>query len=60
MPAGAWFAQRLEAPAGPGHFSLTGVTVAPGWRLQDIQAGQQDRLVQQFPQHENIIRSFYQ
>ena len=57
IPAESWFAQRMEK-ASMGDFCLTGVTVAPGWDLTDMDFLSTDDLVKLFPQHEEILREF--
>ena len=55
MPAEVWFAQRIEEGE-KGDFCLTGVTVAPGWNLDDMDFPSTEELLKMFPQHENIIK----
>ena len=59
MPAEVWFAQRIEEGE-KGDFCLTGVTVAPGWNLDDMDFSSTEELVKLFPQHELIIKEMGQ
>lgn len=53
VPAGTWFGATVDADNEP---SLVGCAVAPGFDFADFELGQQNQLLQQFPQHEKIIR----
>jgi len=53
VPAGCWFGAELSADAG---FALVGCTVAPGFDFADFEMGVRAVLLQQFPEHENVIR----
>jgi predicted cupin superfamily sugar epimerase len=54
VPAGAWFAsQPLKGTFG---YSLVGCTVAPGFDFADFELASCSRLIQEFPQHEKLIR----
>ncbi len=52
VPAGAWFASRVEEP---NSYSLVGCTVAPGFDFQDFKMADRDVLVNSFPQHKELI-----
>lgn len=54
VPANTWFACR------PGHdasFVLAGCTVAPGFHFEDFDLADADKLIEQFPHLEPLIRS---
>lgn len=51
LPAGCWFGAE---PAGEG-FSLMGCTVAPGFHFSDFELADRQRLLQQYPQHADLI-----
>ncbi len=53
VPAGCWFASQ---PADEKSFSLVGCTVAPGFDFADFEMAKAGELVQQFPEHELLIR----
>jgi predicted cupin superfamily sugar epimerase len=55
IPAGTWFACRVEAP---GKFALCGCTVAPGFNVEDFIMADADLLVEAFPEHADLIRQF--
>jgi len=59
IPAEVWFAQRIEEGE-KGDFCLTGVTVAPGWNLDDMDFSSTEDLVKLFPQQEHIIKEMGQ
>ena len=52
VPAGCWFASRVEQPSG---FALTGCTVAPGFDFQDFEMAKRNDLITQFPDHRKLI-----
>lgn len=52
VPANCWFASE---PAPESSFSLVGCTVAPGFDFEDFELAKANTLIQQFPQHEEII-----
>lgn len=54
IKAGNWFGSRCEVPDG---FSLVGCTVAPGFDFRDFELANQQALIQQFPQHKELIIS---
>ena len=57
IPAECWFAQRIDTGV-KGDFCLTGVTVSPGWHLEDMDFLSTDELVKMYPQHEDILKEF--
>jgi len=57
IPGDNWFAQRIEEGS-QGDWCLTGVMVAPGWDMQDMDIPPTEELVKLFPAHEQIIRDF--
>ena len=52
VPAERWFAARIEEA---GEFTLVGCTVSPGFDFQDFELANRSDLIQQFPQHQQII-----
>jgi uncharacterized protein len=52
VPAGAWFASE---PAANVKFSLVGCTVAPGFDFADFEMANREQLLNEFPQHKDII-----
>ena len=52
VPAGCWFAARLDANA---EFTLVSCTVAPGFDFANFEMGTRVGLSAQFPQHGNLI-----
>lgn len=53
VPAGVWFGSK---PAIENSYSLVGCTVAPGFDFADFEMPDRATLLQQFPQHEEIIK----
>jgi predicted cupin superfamily sugar epimerase len=53
VPAGNWFASRVY---NEGAFSLVGCTVAPGFDFRDFDMADREQLVNQFPDHLDVIR----
>jgi len=53
VPAGVWFGSK---PAVENSYSLVGCTVAPGFDFVDFEMPDRHTLLQEFPQHENIIK----
>jgi predicted cupin superfamily sugar epimerase len=54
VPANAWFASE---PVGePGSFALVGCTVAPGFDFSDFELAEAEKLVEQYPSHELLIK----
>jgi uncharacterized protein len=54
VPAGCWFASSLRHPAS-GSYALVGCTVAPGFDFADFEMAKRDELIEQHPQHREII-----
>jgi len=54
VPANAWFAS--EPVGDPGSFALVGCTVAPGFDFSDFDLADAEKLVEQYPSHELLIR----
>lgn len=52
---GTWFAAEVEDK---NSFSLIGCTVAPGFDYDDFELAIRDKLIQKFPQHEELITRF--
>ncbi|MEO0469687.1 MAG: cupin domain-containing protein [Bacteroidota bacterium] len=50
VPRGNWFAAETE-----GAYSLIGCTLGPGFIFEDFELGKKHSLVQQFPQHADLI-----
>ena len=50
--AGSWFASRLLKP---GHWSLVGCAVIPGFDFSDFELAPRSELLQAYPQHREII-----
>lgn len=55
IPAGCWFAARVEKPEG---FTLVGCTVAPGFDFADFELADRDELAAAYPGHRELITSF--
>lgn len=53
VPAGVWFGSK---PAVENSYSLVGCTVAPGFDFADFEMPDRQTLLQEFPQHEVIIK----
>lgn len=53
VPAGAWFGVTVDEQD---HFALCGCTVSPGFDFEDFEMGDQDQMIQTFPEHEVIIQ----
>lgn len=53
VPAGVWFGSK---PAVENSYSLVGCTVAPGFDFADFEMPDRQTLLQEFPQHETIIK----
>ncbi len=53
VPAGAWFAARVLQD-----FALVGCTVAPGFDFADFELAHRDKLIEEFPQHKDLIERF--
>lgn len=52
--AGCWFASSPVTTRG---FSFVGCTVAPGFDFQDFELASRNQLINQYPQHSDIITS---
>ena len=52
IPAGHWFASE---PTADSEFILAGCTVAPGFDFEDFELAEKNRILQQFPEHREII-----
>jgi len=52
VPAGIWQGSFLLEG---GQFALMGITVAPGFDFPDTELGSRKELLEQYPQHEDII-----
>ena len=50
VPAGYWFGATVH-----GEYGLVGCTVSPGFNFQDFELANRDKLLDQFPQHYDII-----
>lgn len=61
VPAGSWFGAYLrtdgstEGEKGEHQFSLVGCTTAPGFDFADWELAQKDAVLQEFPQHRELI-----
>lgn len=55
VPAGTWQALRLRSG---GAWALLGTTVSPGFEFEDFELGDQEKMVQQFPQLRTDILRF--
>lgn len=53
VPSGDWFASTSY-----GEYSLVGCTVAPGFEFDDFEMGKKKVLIDQFPQHREILEDF--
>lgn len=53
VPAGCWFGSK---PAPETAYSLVGCTVAPGFDFADFVMAKQEDMLQQFPQHQAVIK----
>lgn len=54
VPAGIWQGSFLLEG---GQFALMGATVAPGFEFGDTELGRRDELLEQYPQHRDLIAS---
>jgi predicted cupin superfamily sugar epimerase len=55
IPHGTWFAAEVKKP---GSFALVGCTVSPGFDYEDLEIGNRDKLIKNFPAHKEIIQKF--
>lgn len=53
VPAGSWFASE---PADDTSFALVGCTVSPGFDFADFEMAKEESLLQDYPQHQTIIK----
>jgi len=53
VPAGVWFGSK---PAQPNSYSLVGCTVAPGFDFSDFEMAGRERLLNEYPQHSELIK----
>jgi len=53
VSAGTWFGATVDEPES---FALCGCTVSPGFEFNDFEMGNRHKMLQEFPEHENIIR----
>ena len=53
VPAGVWFGSK---PAKADDFSLVGCTVAPGFNFADFELASREQLLQEYPEHGEIIK----
>jgi predicted cupin superfamily sugar epimerase len=51
--AGLWFGAELQEPNG---YCLVGCSVSPGFHFSDLELARRDALIQEYPQHESLIR----
>ncbi len=54
VKGGTWKASHLEQ----GEYGLISEAVAPGFEYSDMELGKADFLLQEFPQHRTVIRTF--
>lgn len=52
IPANCWFGAKLESLVG---YTLASCTVAPGFDFNDFELADRHQLLQEFPQHSDII-----
>ncbi len=52
VPANCWFAAKVVEP---NTYSLSSCTVAPGFDFQDFQIAERQKLMEEFPDHSQII-----
>ncbi len=52
VPANCWFASR---PLSSSNYSFVGCTVAPGFDFADFELADASSLIEQFPQHKELI-----
>lgn len=53
VPGGYWFASEVASKTG---FGLVGCTVAPGFDFEDFELATRESLMDEFPEHEEVIR----
>ncbi len=54
IPKESWFAAKVNNPKS---FTLVGCTVAPGFDFSDFELAKKDDLIQDFPEHKELIDS---
>jgi predicted cupin superfamily sugar epimerase len=54
IKAGNWFGSRVGNGNG---YSLVGCTVSPGFDFEDFELAERKLLIEQFPQHKDLIRN---
>lgn len=54
VPANCWFASRVKEG---GVYGLVGCTVAPGFDFEDFEMADRHQLIDEYPQHEELITS---
>ena len=54
VKAGQWFAAQTDDP---GSFTLVGCTVSPGFEFNDFELASRHMLIEQFPQHRELIQT---
>lgn len=52
VEAGCWFGATVDDPQG---YALVGCTVAPGFEFEDFELGNRQQLLEQYPQHRELI-----
>ena len=55
IPRNTWFAANVQAEDG---FGFVGCTVAPGFDFAAFQLANRKELIEQYPDHKNIITTF--
>jgi len=55
IPRNTWFAAKINAN---NSFTLLGCTVSPGFNFNDFELADRSNLLNEFPQHEEIIKKF--
>ena len=55
VPGNHWFAAKI---IDPDSYALVGCTVAPGFDFQDFTLAKRKKLIEQFPQHSDLITEF--
>jgi uncharacterized protein len=55
VTANVWFASKVTDE---NSFCLVGCTVAPGFDFADFQMAEKNKMLEQFPQHKNIIEQY--
>lgn len=53
--AGVWQGLRLKPG---GKWALMGTTVAPGFEFEDFEVGERNKMINEFPEHENDIKQY--